>query len=140
MVRKAEKILKMNKLRETNVRIRILLMFLNYKYAIPYSLIKDNLDSDFNEATIYRNLSTFLDKHIIHRIPQNTRNTLYALSFNQDQEDELLTHSHLYCKKCRMTYCINSLKISCVMEDENINISKVNIIAEGICKDCKNND
>lgn len=87
-------------------------------------------------GTVYRNLSKLSEIGLIKKV--NIPN-------QSDKFDKNLSrHTHLVCSDCNKIYDIELESIDCIIKnisgDNNILINSYNIIFEGICSNCKNDN
>ncbi len=136
----AKKILKSHNLKITPTRIAILNVFLTEKNALSASQIKKNLIIEFDRITLYRTLLTFETKGIIHKISSPDGIVRYAIcTDNCPAEQHNEKHLHFYCYKCGKIYCEEDTDISGIQIKSGFYIESIQIIAEGLCKDCYKN-
>ncbi|MTI31483.1 Fur family transcriptional regulator, partial [Xanthovirga aplysinae] len=106
-------LLKDYSLRFTTCRVEVLKIFLEQLNALSHSDIEDKLTDSFDRVTLYRTLKTFVNKGILHKIPDDSGIARYALCKEEycstDQHDH--EHVHFKCIKCEMTTCLEEVKI-----------------------------
>ncbi len=130
-------ILKTNNLSITDSRTKILAAFLKKNYALAYSDMEKKFKDIFDRATIYRTLSTFIEKGIIHSIPTSDNISMYALCKNECTEhhhhDE---HVHFICNDCGETTCLDKITIPKVKLPKGYKAADVKMIVSGQCEQC----
>lgn len=95
-------ILHAHKLKVTTVRIRVLETLMKSASAMSHQAISATLaDENLDKVTLYRTLAMFTEKGILHKIPTEDRNWLYALS----AEVESGGHAHFVCDVCEKVFC-----------------------------------
>ena len=67
-------LLKDFKLRTIPSRERVLHLFVSNQRALSYSDIEHEIASSFDRVTVYRTLQAFLEKGVIHKVLDDTRN------------------------------------------------------------------
>ncbi|MGB0839621.1 MAG: Fur family transcriptional regulator [Chitinophagales bacterium] len=135
----AIQILKKNGLRQTNCRREVIKMFLLHDYAIAHLDLEQELEQ-FDRVTLYRTLNTFLTKGIVHKVPDGTGVTRYALckdSCTEHQHDD--DHIHFKCVRCDNIQCIKSVTIPTVQLPTGFTFLSANFLIQGICQSCQMN-
>lgn len=89
-----------------------------------------------DKSNIFRTLSLFDEKHMVHRIDDGSEAVRFELckSGHEDRDDDM--HPHFYCEKCDKTFCIEDVPIPEVPVPENYEVHTVNFVMKGICPDC----
>lgn len=87
-----------------------------------------NIDKSIGIATIYRNINNLVLEGNLKKIELD--NTHYDSDINN--------HNHFVCSKCHRIIDIydNDYNIESLNNSYDFKIEKVNIIYEGLCKDC----
>jgi Fur family transcriptional regulator, ferric uptake regulator len=137
VVIKAVDILSNHNLKHTGCRVAILDMFCKRKVALSQPDIEAELDKEFDRVTIYRNLSTFLQKGVIHKVPDDANASKYALCDNCDEHEHSDSHVHFKCCVCQTTQCIDHVDIPEVKLPEGFIPEKTSFLIEGTCKSCR---
>ncbi len=131
-------ILKANGLRKTEVRKKILDLFLDSKNALSLSAIESSFEK-LDRITLYRTLKTFEGKGIIHKAIDGTNHPKYAMCKAQcDEEHHQDNHAHFHCTSCQKTICLNHLPTPNIsnLAKKGYNIQETNLILSGTCPDC----
>ena len=68
-----------NKIRKTQFRIELLEVFMNTKYGLSFKDVKERISSTQDKVTIYRALTIFEKKGIIHKVPNTNDVSKYAI-------------------------------------------------------------
>ena len=66
-----KKTLKGHNLRITDCRMDVLEVFLNSTHALSFSDLEADLDL-YDRVTLYRTLNSFIEKGLLHRIPDDS--------------------------------------------------------------------
>lgn len=134
---KPREILKKNRLRSTGCRRAVLKKFMTSSHALSHPDLEKSLNNQFDRVTIYRTLSSFLEKGIIHKIPDDTGGVKYALC-SEECVSEFHTdnHVHFKCIKCGVTQCIDQSRIPSITLPEHFTVTEVNLLVSGICDKC----
>ncbi|AZQ63298.1 transcriptional repressor [Flammeovirga pectinis] len=121
--------------RKTSFRIELLEIFRNNRRGLSHRDIKSQVKSSTDKVTIYRALDTFLDKGIIHKVPDANNVSRYALTKTSCNHKDH-NHAHFICKKCEGTFCLNEFELPIYNDTKGFNIKNTNLILEGVCPDC----
>jgi Fur family transcriptional regulator, ferric uptake regulator len=135
----AENQLLLHHVRPTHVRKFILSIFLEAEYALSHADIDTEICRKFDRVTIYRTLHTFIEHGLIHTIRDNSGLTRFALVATAEKmvRDE---HLHFKCHECGHIYCVPDFNIRDVDLPKNFNVQSLTMTAEGICKNCNQNN
>ncbi len=134
---KSESILKKHGLRLTKSRKEILDVFLNWKFAISHSFLEESLKEAHDRVTIYRTLYSFLDKGIIHKVPDEGGSTKYALCGQTcETHHHHDNHVHFKCEICLQTNCIEEVIIPSIELPDGFVAKEMGVLIMGICKKC----
>ncbi|MCS7076104.1 MAG: transcriptional repressor [Bacteroidia bacterium] len=136
-----EETLKKAGLRLTNTRKAVLAAFMESQKALSHNDLEQKLNN-CDKVTLYRTLSTFLEKDLIHKIINPDGAALFALCKHEPMHSlkehyQLHNHAHLTCKVCKETRCINDFEVEIpkylLM---NMQIEEVSILLQGTCSNC----
>ena len=131
-------IIKKSKLTITKNRKKVLSILLNSEKPLSLKEIR-LLISDIDRVTLFRILSVFEEKKIIHTINLESNKKLYALCYEEcdvTQSEHRHKHIHFQCDKCNDVSCL-SINESPKVSVPNYIINNLNINASGICINCK---
>ncbi len=133
----ARQLLKENNLSITEGRLKILQMFLSSDEALSHADIDKKAGNQFDRVTVYRTLQAFMEKGIIHSIPSADNLIKYALCKDDCTEGHHHDHHiHLVCDQCHHTFCLEEVSMPSVSFPSGYQISTVEIIARGRCRNC----
>ena len=130
-------------LRESNLRLTtstssILGLFLNNPHALSYADIEKEVGSSFDRVTVYRTLKSFLDKGIIHKIPDDKGGPKYGLCSEYCSEaSHQHDHVHFKCSKCGQTSCLDEVNIPEIDLPNGYLGTEVNLLIQGLCDNCR---
>jgi Fur family transcriptional regulator, ferric uptake regulator len=131
-------ILKRNNLSVTSGRKKILELFFDKAGALSHGDIEKNAGERFDRVTVYRTLQSFVEKGIIHSIPTADNSILYALCKDNCSEGHHRdNHVHFICNKCGTTSCLENVSTPQVKLPNGFVASKVEVVVNGICKNCQ---
>ena len=138
MKRETEDILKENHLSITDSRKKILGLFYAAPGALAHGDIEKKAGEKFDRVTIYRTLQTFMEKGIIHTIPTSDNSIRYALCKDDCSEGHHHDHHiHFDCTECGNTYCLDDVVTPDIKLPRGYYASQVDVVVQGICKNCK---
>ncbi|MDM8207871.1 transcriptional repressor [Bacteroides gallinaceum] len=116
---------------------RLLIYDAIYKKSDTFSLtsLEDELQS-IDKSVIFRTLSLFHERHLIHSVDDGSGLHKYCLCHNHGHCSSEEAHCHFFCEKCRKTYCLSEDSIPPVHIPEGFIANKTNYIVKGICAQC----
>lgn len=131
-------ILKNHHLRHTESREEILNLFLQNIAALSQPEIEKEILS-CDRVTIYRTLSTYLEKGILHKVLDDGGVMKYAICRESCQSTTYHTHDHVHfkCQLCGDTTCIDNVHIPHFHLPEGFELAEVNVLMQGICPKCR---
>jgi Fur family ferric uptake transcriptional regulator len=131
-------ILKRHNLSNTDSRRAILEIFLQSENALAHHDIERQTGERFDRVTVYRTLQTFIDKGIVHTIPTADNAIRYALCREQCSEGHHHdNHIHFICEVCGKTTCLDETAIPNIRLPKGYQTTQVNVVVNGICRDCQ---
>ena len=138
-MQRAEQILGEKSLRRTQTRSDILAIFLQSEAALSEPELEKAINGRCDRVTIYRTLSTFLDKGILHKVLDDTGAMRYALCAENchDGHEHQHDHVHFKCEECGKTICVDEVRIPSVQLPDGYQLSGVNMLLQGTCPNCK---
>jgi Fur family ferric uptake transcriptional regulator len=138
MAKDVKEILKKNSLSITGSREKILGLFLEQPGALAHGDIEKRAGEKFDRVTVYRTLQTFVEKGIIHTIPTADNSIRYALCKDDCKEGHHHDHHvHFVCTQCHITYCLDDVVTPELKLPKGYTSTHIEVVAEGICKNCK---
>lgn len=125
-------------LRHTQNRADILSIFLNQEIALSGREVEERLQARCDRVTVYRTLSTFLEKGILHKVLSNVGAMKYALcSIECHNQAHRHDHVHFKCVSCGQTACLEAVPIPEVSLPTGYHLQEVNVLLEGVCPACR---
>jgi Fur family transcriptional regulator, ferric uptake regulator len=138
MTQQIQNLLKRNLLSVTESRSKILELFLQQNGALAHADIEKKSGASFDRVTVYRTLQTFVEKGIIHTIPTADNSILYALCKDECTEGHHHDHHvHFVCQQCSNTICLEDITVPEVKLPDGYQATQVEVVVNGICKDCQ---
>jgi len=134
---KAEKILEKFNLKKTNFRLELVELFQSSSSSLTADEIRQKINSTNDKVTIYRALSAFEKKCLIHRVPDKNNLIRYALCQKECSKiHHKHNHAHFICNVCAQTFCIENIKLPQVNITSGFKIDKTKLTLEGSCPSC----
>ncbi|MCP4124568.1 MAG: transcriptional repressor [Bacteroidetes bacterium] len=132
-----EQHLRAHNLRVTDIRKRLFRHFQETKAAVSHAELELLFSSEFDRVTIYRTLNSFLDKGILHKIPNDSGSARYALCKEDcNAEEHIDNHVHFKCSVCQELVCLHHLKIPEMRLPNKFQAENAVLLYEGICDKC----
>ena len=126
-----------NKIRKTQFRIELLEVFMNTKYGLSFKDVKERTSSTQDKVTIYRALTIFEKKGIIHKVPNTNDVSKYAICPEACSEKaHQHNHAHFICTQCEKTFCVDEIELPILKKVKGYKIKRSNLTLEGDCPDC----
>ncbi len=133
---KAEAILSQHQLRITQSRKSVLTAFIEHHHALSQPDLEKMLESDCDRVTIYRILDSFLEKGILHRVPDNEGKQKYALCDACSEHHHHDEHLHFKCSNCGKTECLDEIPMPAIKLPSGYQVEEWNMLLQGVCADC----
>ena len=130
-----KRILREHELRITDCRVDVLSAFVTSGHAMSTKELESSF-SKYDRVTLYRTLHSFVEKGILHSIPDDSGFARYGVCHETcDPENHKHDHIHFKCEKCGNIECLPRHHAPAVRVPGYI-INDVNLIINGICADC----
>jgi Fur family ferric uptake transcriptional regulator len=124
-------------LKATPVRLKVLDTLQNSHLAYSHT----ELESTFNKVdriTLYRVLKDFEEAGIVHKIMDMDGVTRFAVCKHScPQSIHSEDHVHFNCNSCHKMFCLEHIHIPVMKLPAGFELTGVNTLIHGICKDCK---
>jgi Fur family ferric uptake transcriptional regulator len=132
-----KKLLKNHRLRITDCRIDVLDRFYRSTHALSFKDLEENLEN-YDRVTLYRTLNSFIDKGLLHRIPNEDGFASYGLC-REECTNTAHNHDHIHfkCNVCGHIECLSAYHVPRV-ELKGYEVAESHLIVSGVCKNCKN--
>lgn len=133
----AKTILKDHKIRQTDCRKDILAEFIDRGYALSQPDLERAVGDAFDRVTIYRTLSLYLDKGIIHKVLDDKGAMKYALCAETcETHDHHHDHVHFKCDDCGQTTCLDEVELPHLSLPKEYKVKESNLLLLGQCPQC----
>jgi len=125
-------------LKKTEIRIQLLSFLLDKKNAISQPELEKMFKSISDRVTIYRALSAFEEKGIIHKImdPHGTARYAVCSEGNCSDHQHSDEHIHFHCTSCDETTCLEEMVVPELKIPSKYSVQKINLNIEGVCERC----
>ena len=133
---KNSELLKSHKLKVTEARTLVLDAFSDKNYALSHSELETILDNKLDRVTLYRTLSSFESKGLIHRVHKGDKVLRYAMCKGECSSNHVDSHVHFSCSECDHIYCMDDLEIPKVQVPNNFQVNNFYFLIEGVCEAC----
>jgi len=131
-----KKLLKSHNLRITDCRIDVLERFYSNDHALSFKNLEEDLE-DYDRVTLYRTLNSFINRGLLHRIPNDSGYATYGLcreDCNRDAHHH--DHVHFKCNVCGHIECMPNHHTPKI-DLPDYEIEESYLIVNGVCKICK---
>lgn len=128
-------ILHRHDLKVTSVRIQVLKALMESASAMSHQDVSAALaDEQLDKVTLYRTLGVFTEKGILHKIPTDDRNWLYAMSPEIDAD----AHAHFVCDVCEKVFCfpVPQAVAPIALPKPGFQVKTQEILLHGQCPTC----
>lgn len=127
-------------IRRTGCRKDILEEFMGVGHALSQPDLERSIGEDYDRVTIYRTLTLFLDKGIIHKVLDDTGAMKYALCPDTCSEHgHKHEHVHFKCVQCGNTNCLEDLEVPDFQLPSGYQLQESNLLLSGVCDVCSAN-
>jgi Fur family transcriptional regulator, ferric uptake regulator len=123
-------------LRVTDSRVQVLATFLMRGHALAHPELEAVIDS-CDRVTLYRTLQTFVDKGLLHQVPDAGGATKYALCQDACAEHHHHdNHVHFSCSRCGQTRCLAEVVIPAFELPTGYRGADRQLLVQGLCPLC----
>ncbi|MAQ32367.1 MAG: hypothetical protein CMD26_06555 [Flavobacteriales bacterium] len=127
-------IIKESGLTVTKIRVKVLSVFMQSMKPMTLQSI-NKLINDLDRVTLFRVLSIFEERKIIHSFVID-HNKCYALcSYECNDDHNCHKHIHFKCDDCHEVSCLSVVSFPQIVAKNHI-INNLNINASGKCANC----
>lgn len=131
-------ILKANNLKITQPRLRVLQIVSEKTTAISQPELEKILGSEIDRVTLYRILSSFEEKGILHKVFDLNGTATYAIcSTKCSEKHHHDQHVHFICSLCNSVFCLDEISIPQIILPANFSLQSIAINALGLCDSCQ---
>lgn len=131
-------LLRENGLKVTSPRLRVLQEIMQKEAAISQPDLEKIVGKDIDRVTLYRILSSFEEKGIVHKIFDLNGTATYAMcSSNCTENHHHDQHVHFICSICNSVYCLNEVSLPKITLPPHFALHSLAINAVGLCANCQ---
>ena len=131
-----EELLEKHHLKKTGPRLKVLSMLSHSDVATSQPDL-ESVMNDIDRVTLYRILSAFEEKGIIHKVFDLNGTANYAMCSSgcaeHQHNDE---HLHFNCTQCKSVYCLDELALPEVKLPKGFKPESFTLYAAGLCPKC----
>lgn len=129
-----ESLLEGRNIKLTRQRLIVLNAIIGTGKPFSASDLHENLESEMDLATIYRNLEMLCGEGIIRQVMNEKERQYYELACEHNPE-----HPHFYCNSCGKIYCMKREKPIRLKSGlpQDFTIEQTVLQYRGICPDCR---
>lgn len=130
-------LLKTNRLKVTQPRLRVLDIISTKESAISQPELEKIVGNEIDRVTLYRILGSFEEKGILHKVFDLNGTATYALCSSQCSADHHHDqHVHFICSSCNSVFCLDEITLPTISVPPHFSLHSIAINAVGICADC----
>mgnify|MGYP001210654803 CR=1 FL=1 len=131
-------LLKINGLKVTKPRLRVLEVISDKKTAINQPELEKVFGSEIDRVTLYRILSSFEEKGILHKVFDLHGTATFAICSPKCSADHHHDqHVHFICSECNSVFCLDEISVPKINIPNNFSLNSIAINAVGICDSCQ---
>lgn len=119
----------------TAIRILILRTMKRAGRSVSLADLEDMLDT-VDKSTIFRTLTLFLSRHLIHSIDDGTGSFKYAVCSESCSCGVNDLHTHFHCTCCNRTFCFTNIPTPVVKLPDGFTLDSINYVLKGLCPEC----
>ena len=131
-----EEVLLHHGIRPTAIRLLIYRTALRFHDTFSMAELEDALES-VDKSTVFRTLSLFAARHLVHEIEDGTGSKKYCLCRNDHPCGINELHCHFHCESCHKTFCLKDITVPVVPLPEGFETASINYIIKGTCPSCR---
>ena len=127
--------LELRGVKPTAIRLLILRTMMDMNRAMSQPDLEERLQT-VDKSTIFRTVSLFLDRHLIHAIDDGSGTLKYAVCSDECTCSVSDQHVHFYCEGCHRAFCFRQQAVPVVQAPEGFVLRGVNYVLKGLCPAC----
>ena len=130
-------ILSESHLQRTPCRVSVLEVLKEVGIALSESEIKSRLPYEYDRATLFRTLRTFVENNLIHEVIVHKNEVKYALTHPDTSAEDQPGHAHFHCDNCGRVFCLGAISRTLLNIPEGFEISSFEVLFNGKCVQCR---
>jgi len=132
------RLLRENGLKVTPHRLRVLEELTHKTAAVSQPDLEKTIGTEIDRVTLYRILSSFEDKGIVHKIFDLQGTATYAIcSSDCSKGHHHDQHVHFICSVCNSVYCLDEVPFPNIPLPKNFTLHALALNAVGLCESCQ---
>ncbi|MGN6627181.1 MAG: Fur family transcriptional regulator, partial [Tepidisphaeraceae bacterium] len=136
----ADALLQRAKLKRTPVRIGVLKVLAESESPLDVVDLLKQLPAFTEPVTVYRTLTTFVAKKLVHRVRGTDRSWRYAMGDQTKHADH--QHAHFVCDDCGRMECVEDAKVPAKLLEKvhaapGYRVKYPEVLLHGICPKCQ---
>lgn len=134
-----EDLLRHHDIRNTDGRMAILEQFERAGHALSQPDLEKALGHLYDRVTIYRTLTLYLEKGILHKVLDDVGAMKYALcpqACHDHDHRHRHEHVHFKCNRCGNTQCIEDIEVPQLRLPAGYALEEANLLLSGVCPSC----
>lgn len=128
-------ILTKREIQPTAIRILVLQAMMQANRTVSLLDLENMLDT-VDKSSIFRSITLFLSRHLVHSIDDGTGSLKYAVCGETCSCDVEDLHTHFHCEKCNKTFCLKNIPTPVVTMPKGFTLNSINYVLKGLCPDC----
>lgn len=128
-------ILTKREIQPTAIRILVLQAMMQSNRTVSLLDLENMLDT-VDKSSIFRSITLFLSRHLVHSIDDGTGSLKYAVCGETCSCDVEDLHTHFHCEKCNKTFCLKNIPTPVVTMPKGFTLNSINYVLKGLCPDC----
>lgn len=128
-------ILTKREIQPTAIRILVLQAMMQANRTVSLLDLENMLDT-VDKSSIFRSITLFLSRHLVHSIDDGTGSLKYAVCGETCACDVEDLHTHFHCEKCNKTFCLKNIPTPVVTMPKGFTLNSINYVLKGLCPDC----
>ncbi|WP_345213750.1 Fur family transcriptional regulator [Mucilaginibacter gynuensis] len=131
-------LLEKHHLKKTGPRLSVLSVLRSRDMATSQPELEEILGKEIDRVTLYRVLSTFEEKGIIHKVLDLKGTANYAIcSAKCNEHEHHDEHVHFNCTDCNHIYCLDGhVHLPEISVPKGFKSTSVNLSVYGVCSKC----
>lgn len=123
------------KVKPTAMRILVLRQLMESDYSLTLRQLEELLHPA-DRSTIFRTLSLFEQKHLVHTIDDGSGATRYEVCNAGHMSEDTDQHPHFRCLHCGQTICLTHHRMPSIVLPDGFVRHHANYIITGLCAKC----
>lgn len=128
-----------HEIRPTAVRLLVLREIGAFRNTFSMADLEAALES-VDKSTVFRTLTLFADRHLLHVIEDGSGSTKYCLCRNDHACGVEELHCHFYCEACQKTFCLDHTHVPAVRYPAGFEVRQIDYLLKGRCPACAKKD